>query len=549
MLAGGYVRKLVRLEVWLVMGLAAALFSVPWDGTVFIDEMYHILAARSWLADGTLRMAEGGGPYLRGWGFTYLVAGSFALFGESLWSARLPSVLAATALIGVVFSWLRAWAGRPVAYTAIAMLALTPTALHQAQMARFYTLQALGVMIAAVGAYALVTRPGGGRRMVSLAGAIVLAGVVALHVQPSSVIPLGFIGLWAVAVGSARWLEAQPAAARRARAMLLGTSLGLAALIGLGLLWQTGLLETLWTQYQAARYWAKPREDDVLFYHDFMYKMYGLFWDLFPLVAVVALYRYRSVASLSLTIFVGAFVVHSFGAMKAERYIFYALPFFWALWAMALVPMLGAMNGAAQAVLRRWWGIGRVRPMVRLGAGAWIAVALCLTLYHTPAFYKTPHLLLPGLESKHDRYRNPDWADALPKLKPLLDEAEVILTSPGVSALYHLGHFDAELANRAAHGERDENWRTGRPVLYDAEAVRRWLERAPSGLVVVEQGRWGDRLYIMPEVVQAIEQHAKRVPLPEASQLKAYYWKKPQNATESPDSEDATTAAKTEVGN
>src|SRR3546814_4317252 len=61
------------------------------DREPHFDELYHLLAARSWAAEGTLRIAEG--IYDRTPLYTIMLGWLFRLFGDGLVVARLPSVL------------------------------------------------------------------------------------------------------------------------------------------------------------------------------------------------------------------------------------------------------------------------------------------------------------------------------------------------------------------------------------------------------------------------------------------------------------------------
>ena len=112
------------------------------------DEYYHILAAQGLLATGEPRIAEG--IYTRVYLHTWLVAQSFALFGESLAASRVPSLLATAALVVVMFVWLRREAGNLAAWIGAGLFAISPFAVDVAQFCRFYALQALAMFVTAM---------------------------------------------------------------------------------------------------------------------------------------------------------------------------------------------------------------------------------------------------------------------------------------------------------------------------------------------------------------------------------------------------------------
>ena len=101
---------LTRRSALILFLLALAVRLIHLARSPHRDELFHVMAALSLLADGDLSV-DGGSPYNRAWSFTYLIAGLFRLFGESLVVARLPGVLAGAGLVAILFLWVRKNAG------------------------------------------------------------------------------------------------------------------------------------------------------------------------------------------------------------------------------------------------------------------------------------------------------------------------------------------------------------------------------------------------------------------------------------------------------
>src|SRR5687768_5411283 len=101
---------LIGRSSWLapaLLGCLALAVRLPnLDHAAELDELYHFFAAQSWLAEGQLRVAEG--VYARTALFTIFLAQWLGIFGENLVVARLPSLIAGTALVVLVFLWTRA---------------------------------------------------------------------------------------------------------------------------------------------------------------------------------------------------------------------------------------------------------------------------------------------------------------------------------------------------------------------------------------------------------------------------------------------------------
>ena len=113
-----------------------------WDGTLTVDEARLALAARGVVQTGLPRMPSGW-MYTRGLLATYLTAPSLALLGETDFAARLPAVLAGTALIPVAFALGREVAGRVGGLFVAALLVGHPSFVVWSRQAWFYALYVL----------------------------------------------------------------------------------------------------------------------------------------------------------------------------------------------------------------------------------------------------------------------------------------------------------------------------------------------------------------------------------------------------------------------
>ena len=325
-------RAWAAVELGLVGLLALAVRLVFLDHTPDIDEFNHVLAARSLIDDGTLSI-NGGEPYTRAWMFTYLVAAFFRVFGESLVVARLPAVLAGAGLVLLIFAWTRSVAGRLAAWTTAVLLCLAPVSLYLSQISRFYTLQALLFWCGVVTVYWLLSGSRSRRQTIAATVGCLLAFGLALHLQILTIVGLGAVVLWSAVVGGPRAVR-RLLASRFKVAIVLGTlAIALFAVVALA---KTGAPAQALELMQQVDPWAEPHRGNVRFYHWLFEDQYTVFWSLFPVAALLALATVPRAASLCITILGVALVIQSLAAWKAERYIFYALPAFFALWGMAV---------------------------------------------------------------------------------------------------------------------------------------------------------------------------------------------------------------------
>jgi 4-amino-4-deoxy-L-arabinose transferase-like glycosyltransferase len=523
----------IRRSPWLaptLVGVLALAVRLPQlDQVAHIDELYHLLPARAWLAEGELRIAEG--TYERAPLFTLLLAATFALLGESLVVARLPSVLAGTALVVVLFLWTRREAGPLAAWVAALLLALWSEGIAISQFARFYAVHGLLVFGGAIAVYAIVHRQTGWRLRLATALGAGLAFVLALQLQDTTLILLAGLGLWLGLVLVLPWLLHE----ERAPAWRWGAGLALLLAPALALLLLPILLETeavavmwhamfdtpLWSARQAGRYW---------YYHGLFSLSHPLLWSLLGVIALLALAHRPRPALFCLVVFATAFLLHSIAARKHVRYVYYALPFLFVLAGIA-----------AQAVLPRLWAwlVARalnataalgLRPRQWL-AGLLAGLALAFALLAQPDLIRAAAgragIFLPP-------ERPPtDWAAVQPALAPWVAQAGVVLTTNELAALYYLGRYDLLISKSRLSeiGDPDDDfardYRTGRPVVSTPEAVARIIDCHATGVVVSEEGRWRSPNQLDDPVADLIVRRAAEIPLPARHRMRAYAWEQP----------------------
>ena len=540
------------VEVGLVLGLALAVRLIGLDHTPHTDELNHLLAGRSFRAHGTFEIGHGG-SYPRAKLMTVLVAAMNAVFGEGLVVARIPALVTGVLLVGAVFWWTRAVAGRLAAWIAAILLITNPMAVYLAQTVRFYSLQVLLLWVGVTGWYGWVVRrmgsgagEGGGageRGAGSAPGksglraliwpAIALA--IALHLQLLTLVDGMGLVLWTALVMIPR--AAAPARERtgerrRPGALAVAGAIALAG-IGIALLAvfaKTGPGGYLVKLFHFVPLHAAGHTHNPWFYVQYLRYDYGVLWLLFPLWLALAL-AFRPRPALFCGILFGtAMVFHAIAAWKHERYLFHALPFLFVVMGIAA----GGILQRAGAVL----GWGRVERRGRPGL-VWLAAALGLvvaTAFSTTAFRTTWKMLTVSDERWDDMYRyrgEPDWAKAAPALRAVADSVEVVVSSNDLKALYYLDRMDYTLsAFNLTHvkGNLPEfgiSEKTGLPVISDPGSIAKVIDTHASGLVVVERYDWHERAGVPGGTGNYISAHTEPVPLDGHWRLLAFRWRRP----------------------
>jgi len=489
------------------------------------DEIYHLLAARSWLSDGTL--AVGDGAYTRAAGYTILLALVQSVFGDSLIVARGLSTAFGVMWVLALFCWLWTIGGRAVAWIAALLLTADPEFLELSHFIRFYTLHGFVFLLGSWGWYSAVTRRFASPGAVAAAVGSVAALGVALHLQLTTMIGVAGLGLWtAIELGPS--CIAGPRANRRR--VIEGVVVMVLILAGIFVAraWLVETIETAWRIYRWAAVWAVGNQNNYLFYFDLFLGRYPVFWALFPIAALLAVRRDARFGVFCVTVFGVAFVLQSFGGMKGARYLYYAVPFFFAITAMGLCAVAASVRSLVDTATARLLGDRMPSNWLRAGRLACYGAIAVFLVAGTPAMRVTVKMArewpLYRLEA------STDWPDAANALKPLLVRSQVLLTPDGQQALYYLGRADYLVARMKVDESRSGSEfgmdrRTGLPAISTPQSFRRIMSCYATGLFVANISNWRHRVGgATDEVADLIESEMREIEIPARWGLRVFAW-------------------------
>jgi 4-amino-4-deoxy-L-arabinose transferase-like glycosyltransferase len=486
------------------------------------DEFYTVLAARGWLIDGVPRIADG--IYDRAQLYTVIVAQFFRAFGESLVVARLPSVLAGSALVVAVFLWTRSVAGNLAAWIAALLVCFSPLSIQLSQYARFYTLFGLFFWLGATGAYALVEQDIPRRMALPLAfGSLACLGL-AFHLHPLSVIGVLALGLWLALVVALPWLWAQRQHPRR-----LWTIVALAAalfLVASMVMVESGIARALWQQFRYAPLHALPR-DVPWFYQLELIARWPTLWPIFPFIALFALTIRPRAALFCCCVFIPAFALLSLAAMKHFIYIGFALPFLFVIWAIALAPVVGPI--ARWLVTTTDRAISQIAPALPVPATRWALIAASALFLIVSNGAPARTLLKPFGIALSDGETSIDWQPLAAALQPWREQTELLLTPNDVHALYYLGDYDiavnpSRLSEVPGHAEFSLDPRTGRPVIGAAASLRLIMSCYPTGVLVADATDYPPRWIGSEALADVIRSEMSPIDLHGHPGLFAFHW-------------------------
>ena len=529
------VQRVAIAEASLLFVLAVGIRLIQLDHTVFIDELNHIFAARSLLTEGTLDIGDAG-PYQRAWIYTYMVAGMFRVFGESLVAARIPAVLFGAALVSLIFLWVRSVSGRLAGWVAALLVCFDPISIYLSQQVRFYTPQAFFFWLAAIGVYRTTAAPQPPfTRRVPLLVAIAAALWLAFHFQPISAVGIAALFVW-FSLSGVPWLLWWIGRDRRRGWIAAGAAT--VALGALAFVAVNGAAIRAWEMFNYADLWAQDSAGQIRYYHWYLLEQYPTLWTLFPLVFFAALLARPRAALFCAWIFGAAFVFHSFAAWKTPRYLFYAMPGFFAVSGLAVSQVI---HWAREELSQRATSLSprRISPHVAAAtAGILLLVGTgtFLALGNT-AFVETRKMLTISDAdwTLDNRLRGEaDWGKAAATLHSLLErDRPIVVSSSDLKALYFLDQLDAEVSAAALFQGREEpapeftlSQKVDRPTISTPASLARLIDCYPEGIVIIEDEHWRDPAHVTAEAADFLLEHTRSLPLAAGSHLRAFRWER-----------------------
>lgn len=518
-------RRVWWAEVLLLAIFALAARLTMMDRAPGVDEFNHVLAARSLLADGTLSI-QGGEPYSRGWFFTYLVAALYIFFDDSLLVARIPALAAGVGLVLAVFIWARSVAGRGAGWAAGLLVCFSTMAITSSQISRFYTLQAFLFVCGCALIYWVVERDEVSWRQVGWTGLAVLCLAIALHLQITTAVGIAGLSLW-LALVKGPWALRHLAGSRRP--LLISGGLLVILVVVAFLVWRSGFPARAWDLFNYADLWAADDEENVRFYHWALLDEYPTLWTLFPLVLLGVATRYTRFSLLCGSVFLVALVFHSLAAWKHPRYMFYATPMFFAVSGVAIALLLARSHAWLQELIREG---SPIRVSRRSVAGLSIALltgAVLFAMAGNSAFAYTVRQIT-GEADRLSTMGPGHWDETVPELAPLVEDADVVLSSSELAPLYYFGRLDltisrTRMVRRTFEREEFEPaTKTRIPVFSSVESMATVMDCYRSGVALMEMQHWRTSAGVPPEVADYLELHAEELPMPEGLRVKVFRW-------------------------
>jgi hypothetical protein len=222
-----------------------------------------------------------------------------------------------------------------------------------------------------------------------------------------------------------------------------------------------------------------------------------------------------------------AFAFVSFGGQNSLGYLFFALPFLYVVWAIALASLWSMLRDIVVAVTDRVAGYARPGWQQPL-RWALIAGSLAFLLLANGSAART---MLRPLGIHLGEGFSAGWPAAVPELERWVNQADVVLTSHELHMLYCLSRADVVVSKERLAEFADTDFardpQTGLPVISSPASLELIMACYPTGVLVTNTTKgWRALTVINDQTANLVVNRIMPVELPAGSKLMPFRWQK-----------------------
>jgi hypothetical protein len=320
------------------------------------------------------------------------------------------------------------------------------------------------------------------------------------------------------------------AAATRSAKIAVSAALVLGVVLAVLVATQTDALDFALFMYRQTALFDAASRNEFWFYHLRFLLFYPTLWSLAGVLAVVAAVHSPRLAWFAVSVFSIGFLLMSFAGPKATRYLSFAPPFLMVIWGIALGSLLPVLWRYTEATRARLMSTFALPPSLSsIAVKSVVVTALLVAVLMNPFWLRTATII--GNVALPSETPVTDWRAARDALAPWTADADIMITTEELGALYFLGRSDVRFSpSKIVEIPLDQQFefgidhRTGLPLITKPESVERLIECFPRGIIVGPSEHWGNPILISDAVAAVITKHATPIDVPRQSHLYAWGW-------------------------
>jgi 4-amino-4-deoxy-L-arabinose transferase-like glycosyltransferase len=435
------------------------------------DELVFVYTAGQVLEQGAPYLPSGA-FYPSGLVYSYLLAGWMAVFGDSEAATRAPSVFFAACNVVLLYALLRPLFGAPTALAAAFALALSPWSVAWSREARLYALQQTLYLLLLWGFWKwseLKDR----KQLVTVGIGLIVLYALAIGTAIHSILFLGPLGLYSCL----SWSRERRWRSRWTVAVAVISVVGLTTIAGyltsLPQADQDAIIKEAGLGGVTNAAIDRDRADS-LFYFRFLTNNLSTGFFVLALIgsAWICAREGKRGLYICLAFWVPVLMLNYLIGYRRFRFMYFAFPFYVALFAYALIRLAAFVATARQAHWR-------------------MAATVLIVLFGTRLAHSQVLLLGDTLEAASGSdttlaRRHPQWREPCAYVRARADDAVVVSTTY-LAARYYVGRCDNWFPNRSIVWEAYESGIEG---LANAEAFAAYVDENPRGYFLAERRRF-----------------------------------------------------------
>ena len=519
----------------------------------WVDEFNHVVAAQAML-EGKGAVFPSGLPYQRGMLFTKIVAGAFAFFGVSEFSARMVSAVCGVLAIPLVFFVAaRLFRHLGVGLVAAFLQAFTPFNIGWSRVSRMYAIFQFFFLLAAYAIYqgmegsrkkfagatakAQTEKPGPQWRFAAwnvdffwlLIAAAAFAVATYLQVLSGIIVP----GLMAYFLVMLLWTATakgwRGAAASKYTFFLVLALLGVVG-VGVG---APGLLAEAREAMNFSPNWAQYDYVQNKFYYLWFLtsNFYFTIAAFFMIGAAIAVAELHKPAIYLLCVFLVALgLLSTLFVVKVERYIFHLFPFYLIVAAYGAVRFFSLAITLNREMLQRasQQNFGRASKL-RLVA----VVVVIVGIIGASDWLRYSRKIPAAYTATNGAVGHEEWREACAYVRSQRTEGQPVISTLPIAVHYYLGSVDYYLAS--CQNPRDEeiimkngaavDYYSNARVIDTVEDLQRLMAAQPQGWLIADEYRLGEERLVRPAVKEFIQRQLQCSYVTPEKSIAIYRWR------------------------
>jgi hypothetical protein len=450
------------------------------EKSFFIDELYHVNAAKSLNSDQTLSLPSGN-QYPVAQIYTRFVSLTFKYFGVSETSARLPSAIFGLSYLLFLFFFVAHIFDKTTALFTTFLLIISPLQIYYSRECRMYSLLQLTYLLQIFLFLKIIVQSNNTtfrlpflsntsiRSKTILLFSLLVTFYVSLHLHSVSLLFLASLLFIFPLLRAETYFKQK----KGYPIIVLFTVTTCFLIFTLTCFFSTNFIDVLYKRFLFLPVWAKWTAGNYLYYPHILKSESFLLLLFIPIGFVIGTYRNYAVTCSIALFFAIPFIIQSFIPPKAARYIYHIFPLYVIFISLCLSHLINNTF-----VRYKNGGITRstIVTFSFLILGTSLLVITFFYTFNNPKSYLAP---------------KPHWRAACSAIENMIKQDDIVITDNPIAVYYYLGITDyvvdenlLQISMEAMHKDSEGRWLDDYAPAVHLTSVREITDLATRGRTI-----------------------------------------------------------------